>query len=57
MFGAQLPKRYQGKLVAELMQRKIFISQRGNAVRFAPHVHVTNRDIDRLLEALDEIVR
>lgn len=57
MFGAQLPKRFQGNLVAELMQRKIFISQRGNAVRFAPHVHVTDSDIDRLLEVLDEIVR
>jgi len=57
MFGAQLPKRYQGKLVAELMQRKIFISQRGNAVRFAPHLHVNSRDVDRLLEALDEIIR
>ncbi len=57
MFGAQLPKKYQGQLVAELMQRKIFISQRGDAVRFAPHLHVTSRDIDRLLETLDEIIR
>ena len=57
MFGAQLPKRYQGKLVAELMQRKIFISQRGNAVRFAPHLHVTSKDIDRLLEVLNEIIQ
>ncbi len=57
MFGAQLPEGYQGNLVAELRKRKIFISQRGNAVRFAPHLHITSRDIDRLLEALDEIVR
>ena len=57
MFGAQLPKRYQGKLVAELAQRKIFVSQRGNSVRFAPHLHVTSKDIDRLLEALDEIIK
>ena len=57
MFGAQLPKRYQGKLIAELMQRNIFISQRGNAVRFAPHLHVNDRDIDRLLEALTEIIQ
>ena len=57
MFGAQLPKRYQGKLVAELMQRKIFISQRGSAVRFAPHLHITSNDIERLLEALVEIIQ
>jgi 4-aminobutyrate aminotransferase-like enzyme len=38
------------------MQRKIFISQRGIAVRFAPPLHVTSRDIDRLLEALGEFI-
>lgn len=57
MFGAQLPKKFQGNLVLELMKRKIFISQRGNAVRFAPHLHVNNRDIDRLFEALNEIIQ
>ncbi|HEY3365905.1 MAG TPA: aminotransferase class V-fold PLP-dependent enzyme [Symbiobacteriaceae bacterium] len=57
MFGAQLPSGYAGNLVAELRTRKIFISQRGSALRFAPHLHVTNRDIDRLLDSLDHIVR
>ena len=57
MFGAKLPKSYQGNLVTELRQRKIFISQRGNAVRFAPHVHVTSQDINRLLETLEGIIR
>ena len=57
MFGAQLPKGFQGNLVAELMNKKIFISQRGNAVRFAPHLHVNNEDINRLLDSLDKIIR
>ncbi|MCP3892649.1 MAG: aminotransferase class V-fold PLP-dependent enzyme [Desulfobulbaceae bacterium] len=57
MFGAQIPKFFQGNLVSELLKRKIFISQRGSAVRFAPHLHVNSRDIDRLLEALDEIIQ
>lgn len=57
MFGAQLPAGYQGKLVAELRQKKIYISQRGNAVRFAPHLHITDQDVDRLIEALTEIIR
>lgn len=57
MFGAQLPGGYEGNLVDELKLRKIFISQRGKAVRFAPHLHVTNDDVDRLLVAIGEIVK
>lgn len=55
MFGARLPPRYQGNLVAELAGRNIFVSQRGNAVRFAPHLHVTDNDLKRLEAALDEL--
>lgn len=56
MFGARLPAGYTGNLVAGLRARNIFISQRGNSVRFAPHLHVTTQDIDRLIHALDELV-
>lgn len=57
MLGARLPDGFTGNLVAELKAKNIFISQRGNALRFAPHLHVTDRDIDRLLESLDRIVQ
>ena len=57
MFGALLPKQYKGNLVSELSGRNIYISQRGNALRFAPHLHVNDNDINRLLEALEELVR
>jgi selenocysteine lyase/cysteine desulfurase len=57
MFGAQLSGRPLGNLVAELRSKNIFISQRGNALRFAPHLHVTSGDVDRLLEALERAVR
>ncbi|MBW1970536.1 MAG: aminotransferase, partial [Deltaproteobacteria bacterium] len=57
MFGALLPKQYKGNLVSELSNRNIYISQRGNALRFAPHLHVNDHDINRLLEALEELVR
>lgn len=57
MFGAQLPEGYKGNLVDQLKLRKIYISQRGKAVRFAPHLHVTNHDVDRLLAAIGEIVK
>ncbi|MBW1641373.1 MAG: aminotransferase class V-fold PLP-dependent enzyme [Deltaproteobacteria bacterium] len=57
MFGALLPKQYKGNLVSELARRNIYISQRGNALRFSPHLHVNDNDINRLLEALEELVR
>lgn len=56
MFGARLPSTFQGNLVAELKQCDIYISQRGDALRFAPYLHVTDYDVDRLLEALRGLV-
>jgi len=56
MFGAQLPDSYQGNIVAGLRERGIYISQRGNSLRFAPHLHVNAHDVDRLAQALDELV-
>lgn len=55
MFGAQLPSGYKGNIVAELRKRDIYISQRGDALRFAPHLHVNAHDVDRLLQALEEL--
>jgi selenocysteine lyase/cysteine desulfurase len=56
MFGARLPEGFHKNVVAELAARSIYIGQRGDALRFAPHLHVDDRDVDRLLTALDEIV-
>ncbi len=56
MFGALLPKHYEGNLVVELQSKKIYISQRGNALRFAPHLHINENDVERLLEALEELI-
>jgi selenocysteine lyase/cysteine desulfurase len=57
MFGAQLPDGYTANLVAELKTENIFISQRGNAVRFAPHLHINDHDIARLLNTLTTYFR
>lgn len=57
MFGATIPIRYKGNLVAELSKRKIYISQRGDSVRFSPHLHITDHDLKRLLETLDELLK
>jgi len=32
-------------------------SQRGNSVRFSPHLHISEYDMNRLLETLDKLVR
>jgi acetylornithine/succinyldiaminopimelate/putrescine aminotransferase len=31
----------------------VFVSQRGSSVRFAPHLHVTEADIEQLFAALE----
>ena len=56
MFGAQLPETCTGDLVAQLKARNIYISQRGNSLRFAPHLHVSEHDVSRLIEGLGELV-
>lgn len=56
MFGAELPGNYVGNFVGELLERNIYISQRGKAVRFAPHLHVSERDENRLFAAIAEVV-
>jgi 4-aminobutyrate aminotransferase-like enzyme len=47
----------QGNLVAELSKRKIYISQRGNSVRFSPHLHISEMDIEKLLGILNELIK
>jgi selenocysteine lyase/cysteine desulfurase len=56
MFGAKIPDAYTGNLVSELRERNIFISQRGKSIRFAPHLHITDNDINHLLETMDDLV-
>ena len=57
LFGALLPKHYKGNLVAELKAKNIFISQRGDSLRFSPHLHINEKDLHRLLESLTELVK
>jgi selenocysteine lyase/cysteine desulfurase len=57
MFGAQLPMAQTANLVADLKARNIFISQRGSAIRFAPHLHVSKQDLHRLMETLSDLAR
>ncbi len=58
MLGAQMLGRPLGAApvnwVAGLNARNVFASQRGNALRFAPHLHVSDADVQRLMDALTE---
>lgn len=53
MFGARLPAGYRGDFIGALRERRVFVSQRGESVRFAPHLHVDEQDLARLFEAID----
>ena len=52
LVGAQLPTGHSGDLVGALRVHNVFVSQRGSSIRFAPHLHVTEDDIDQLFAAL-----
>jgi selenocysteine lyase/cysteine desulfurase len=56
MFGAILPHSCSVNLVGELNKKNIYISQRGSALRFAPHLHINSYDINRLLERIGDFI-
>ena len=57
MMGATLPASYRGDFVSALRARNVFVSQRGNSVRFAPHLFIDAADLTRLFEAVAAVVR
>lgn len=60
LLGATLPaaigESSARTLVADLRAEKIYISQRGQSLRFAPHMYVDDADVDRLVESLSSLV-
>ncbi len=57
ILGAIIPDDFTGNIVNELKERKIFISQRGKSLRFAPHLYINDNDIDRLNNAITELIK
>lgn len=53
LFGARMPEGFSGDLVGALRTKNVFVSQRGAAVRFAPHLHVTDRDVAQLVKGVE----
>jgi selenocysteine lyase/cysteine desulfurase len=52
LFGATLPHRHDQDVAGRLRERGVFVSRRGQSIRFAPHLHVTEVDLAQLDEAL-----
>jgi selenocysteine lyase/cysteine desulfurase len=58
LFGVRLP---QGadleKVKASLLKHKIYVSVRGNAIRVAPNVYNTERDLQKLVKVLSSALK
>lgn len=57
ILGAGLEGGVPEALLAGLAERRVFLSRRGNSLRFTPHLHVDDNDLDRLSEALKAVFR
>jgi selenocysteine lyase/cysteine desulfurase len=44
-------------LLEALAQRKVFVSIRGSSIRVTPHLYNEGRDVEKLFDALEEVLR
>ncbi|HSN20805.1 MAG TPA: aminotransferase class V-fold PLP-dependent enzyme [Usitatibacter sp.] len=56
MFGAEIPEGFGGDVVAALRAEDIYISRRGRSLRFSPHLHVDDADVERLVATLRSLL-
>lgn len=56
ILGAFVPDGFKGNLVAGLKEKNIYVSQRGNSIRFAPHVYINEADTKRLIMGIDDLI-
>jgi selenocysteine lyase/cysteine desulfurase len=52
LFGATLPEGHVQDVAACLREHGVFVSRRGQSIRFAPHLHVTEADLAQVAAAL-----
>jgi len=55
ILGATAKAELPDHLLPALAEQKIFISRRGSSLRFAPHLHVSENDIDRLVSTIKTV--
>jgi selenocysteine lyase/cysteine desulfurase len=56
MLGVTLPEGTRERVLAALSEGGCFAALRGTSLRIAPHLHVTDADVDRLTGALSKAV-
>ena len=56
LLGVRLPDAVRAEVVTGLAAANCFAAVRGEVLRLAPHVHVTDADVDRLLDALARVL-
>jgi selenocysteine lyase/cysteine desulfurase len=56
LLGVRLPEEIRSEVVASLAALDCFAAVRGETLRIAPHLHVTDADIERLLRALTTVL-
>jgi selenocysteine lyase/cysteine desulfurase len=57
LLGLALPAQAPEDLLARLAARNVFVSRRGNRLRIAPHLHVSEDDVERLCGAVRDGIR
>jgi selenocysteine lyase/cysteine desulfurase len=56
LLGVRLPAASRSEVVASLAAFDCFAAVRGETLRIAPHLHVTDADVERLLHALATVI-
>src|SRR5215471_3197809 len=57
MLGIQLPREVAREIARQLIDSGVVASVRGSSLRISPHLHVTQDDVDRLLNVLATAVQ
>ena len=52
LLGIRFPDGVPEELIDRLLQKKIYVSVRGNSIRISPHLYNTKEDIDKLFSIL-----
>jgi selenocysteine lyase/cysteine desulfurase len=55
--GLKFPGGLPANLLEALGRRKVYVSIRGTSVRITPHLYNVPRDVEKLFDALQEVLR
>jgi len=56
LLGVRLPESIRSGVVAKLAADDCYAAMRGETLRLAPHLHVTDTDVERLTDALTKVL-